>query len=200
MFPEITRDDVFRLETARLWLRWPRAADGDNFMRYAGDPDVALKTGRVPYPYEKRDAESFIITARGENAAGRALILAVTRKAAPNEAIGVVGLHGGEIRGASVLGFWLGKPFWGQGVMSEAAGALVDLGFGVTALDRIVSSALPTNVASVRIHEKLGFKPKGQETHYASARLADIVVETFELRRGAVTGAFAARRPQLRTW
>ena len=27
MFPEITRDDIFRLETERLWLRWPRAAD-----------------------------------------------------------------------------------------------------------------------------------------------------------------------------
>ena len=27
MFPDLTRDDVFRLETRRLWLRWPRAAD-----------------------------------------------------------------------------------------------------------------------------------------------------------------------------
>ena len=27
MFPEIAKDDVFRIETRRLWLRWPRLAD-----------------------------------------------------------------------------------------------------------------------------------------------------------------------------
>ena len=36
MFPELTRDDVFRLETRRLWLRWPRMADANAILRLAG--------------------------------------------------------------------------------------------------------------------------------------------------------------------
>ena len=35
MFPELTRDDVFRLETRRLWLRWPRMADANAILRLA---------------------------------------------------------------------------------------------------------------------------------------------------------------------
>jgi len=199
MFPEITRDDIFRLETARLWLRWPRAADAEAFVRYAGDPDVALKTGRLPYPYEPRHAEAFILAARSENAGGEGLILVLTQKRQSDEAIGVVGLHGAERRGAAALGFWLGKPFWGGGLMTEAAGAMVDLAFGVTSLDRLASSAMPENAASLRVHQKLGFASLGRKTTYADGRLADIVVEAFELRRGAAPGAFAARRPTLRS-
>ncbi len=71
MFPEITRDDVFRLETERLWLRWPRAADVEAMVELAGDPEVALKTARIPQPYEARDSEGFIMRARAENTAGR---------------------------------------------------------------------------------------------------------------------------------
>ena len=41
MFPDLTRDDVFRLETRRLWLRWPREADVPSLVRLAGEKVVA---------------------------------------------------------------------------------------------------------------------------------------------------------------
>ena len=41
MFPDLARDDVFRLETARLWLRWPRAADAAAIERYCSRWEVA---------------------------------------------------------------------------------------------------------------------------------------------------------------
>ena len=44
MFPELTRDDVFRLETRRLWLRWPRMADASAILRQAGEKAVAEMT------------------------------------------------------------------------------------------------------------------------------------------------------------
>ena len=90
MFPEITHDDVFRLETERLWLRWPRAADADEIRRHAGDPDVALMTASIPHPYEAHDADAFIKSARLENAAGGGLHLVVTPKSRPDEPIGLV--------------------------------------------------------------------------------------------------------------
>src|SRR3712207_4191950 len=57
MFPDLTRDDVFRLETRRLWLRWPRHADCQAIVRLAGEKAVADMTARIPHPYDPHDAE-----------------------------------------------------------------------------------------------------------------------------------------------
>jgi hypothetical protein len=51
MFPDLLRDDVFRLETRRLWLRWPRAADTALIASLAGERDVAEMTANIPHPY-----------------------------------------------------------------------------------------------------------------------------------------------------
>ena len=196
MFPEITHDDVFRLETERLWLRWPRAADADEIRRHAGEPDVALMTASIPHPYEPHDAGAFILSAREENAAGAGLHLVVTPKHSPNEPIGLVSLHGADRRGTATLGFWLGKPYWGQGFTTEAATALIDLAFGITSLDRIASSARPDNASSLRVHEKLGFRRIGRAMLPAPARGGEMEVERFELMRGEAHTVFAARRPR----
>ncbi len=197
MFPEITRDDIFRLETQRLWLRWPRAADAEGIARYCDDPEVALKTTTIPFPYSKSDAERFILRARYENAEGSALHLALARKRQQNEAIGMISLVGAETRGEGNLGFVLARSAWGQGFMTEAARAFVDLAFNITSLDHIVSSALPENTASLRVQEKLGFVVTGEKTTEAPARGEPFRMTTTLLKRGAAHapyGALPARR------
>lgn len=197
MFPEITRDDVFRLETERLWLRWPRAADADAIHRLAGDPEVALKTAQIPQPYARRDAEAFILRAREENAGGGGLTLVLSPKRQPNEAIGAIGAHGAAHRGVATIGFWLGKAFWSQGLMTEAATAFIDLLFGVTSLERLESRVMAANPASLRIHEKLGFARQGPCMCPAPARGGEAPAELFRMTRGGAHTAFGARRPKL---
>jgi RimJ/RimL family protein N-acetyltransferase len=197
MFPEITRDDIFRLETERLWLRWPRAADAPTFARLAGNPDVALKTARIPQPYEPRQAEEFIMLSRAENDRGDGLSLVLTLKRHPGEAIGVIGAHGAAQRGVASIGFWLGKPYWKQGLMTEAATAFLDLIFGVTSLDRVESHVMFDNPASKRVHEKLGFVSQGCCVFPAPARGGDVPAERFQLTRGQTHTTFGARRPKL---
>jgi len=197
MFPEITRDDIFRLETQRLWLRWPRAADAESFARYCNDPEVALKTATIPFPYSRSDAEGFVLRARSENAGGSALHLALSPKRQQNEVIGVISLVGAENRGEGELGFALARDAWGQGLMTEAARAFVDLVFNVTGLDHLISSALPTNAASLRVQEKLGFVVLGEAMRDAPARGGQIRLTTTLLKRGAAHapyGALPARR------
>jgi RimJ/RimL family protein N-acetyltransferase len=196
MFPEITRDDVFRLETERLWLRWPRAADAAAFVKLAGDPEVALKTAEIPLPYGLHDAESFILRARAENAVGGGLSLVLSPKRLPNEAIGVIGAHGADTRGVATIGFWLGKPYWGQGFMGEAAAAFLDLIFGVTSLERVESRVMSANAASRRVHEKLGFASLGACLCPAPARGGEVPGELFRLGRGAIHTTFGARHPR----
>ncbi len=90
MFPDLTRDDVFRLETQRLWLRWPRAADAAAITAFASRPEVAQMTAAIPYPYPAQEADRFIFEARADNAAGRALHLALTLKGGPRTVVGLV--------------------------------------------------------------------------------------------------------------
>jgi len=200
MFPEITRDDIFRLETQRLWLRWPRAADAEAIARYCNDPEVALKTTTIPFPYSQSDAEHFVLRTRSENTEGSALYLALAPKRQQNEAIGMISLVGAEARGEGKLGFVLARSAWGQGLMTEAARAFVDLAFNVTSLDHIVSSALPTNAASLRVQEKVGFVVAGRATIPAPARGSPVELTTTLLKRGAAHapyGALPARRASL---
>lgn len=197
MFPEVTRDDVFRLETERLWLRWPRPADAVALVRLAGDPDVALKTARIPSPYSIQDANSFIAAARAEDGAGTSLTLALSLKNTPNDLIGVVSLEGSSHRGAASFGLWLGKPHWNCGLATEAGAGLIDLAFGLTSIDRVVSFTLRDHVAARRVHEKLGFSHLGPGLRQAPARGGEVEVALFELRRGTAHTPFAGRRRRL---
>ena len=114
MFPDLARDDVFRLETARLWLRWPRAADAPAIHRYCSHWEVAQFTARIPHPYPPGTAERFIFAAREGNASGRDLTLVMTPIRDKREAIGAVSL---EARGQDrlTLGYALAPGSLGQG-------------------------------------------------------------------------------------
>lgn len=196
MFPEITHDDVFRLETARLWLRWPRIADAAGFALLLNDPEATRYT-TLPRPYRSQDAEDFIHFARAANAAGESLYLVIALKPEPNTPIGVISAEGAQSRGASRLGFWLGRPYWGRGLMSEAASAFVDLVFKITSLERIVSAATPGNTASLRLQERLGFIQTGRAEIDQPATGKALEVIATELKRGAAHTTFGARRPKL---
>lgn len=196
MFPEITHDDVFRLETERLWLRWPRLADAAAFVVLLNDPEVTRHT-TLPRPYQSTDAEGFIHFAREANAAGESLYLVLAPKRDPNAPIGVISAEGAQSRGASQLGYWLGRPYWGQGLMSEAAGAFVDLVFKITSLERIISAAAPGNLASLRLQERLGFVQTGRAEIDAPHAGGSLEVIATELKRGVAHTTYGARRPKL---
>lgn len=197
MLPEITQDDVFRLETERLWLRWPRLADAEALAKRAGDPEVSSQTATIPHPYNIDDAEQFVRRARAENGSGQGLILALAFKKTPNDPIGVIGAHGSAFRGTAHLGYWLGREFWGRGLMTEAARGFVDLIYGVSSLGEIVCDSLPGNAASRRVQEKLGFMNLGEIEIDAPARGGQVKVQRMRLSRGAARTAFGARRPKL---
>ena len=161
MFPDLARDDVFRLETARLWLRWPRAADAPAIARYCSRPEVAEFTARIPHPYPPGAAERFIFAAREGNASGRDLTLVMTPIRAKREAIGAVSL---EARGEEhhlTLGYALAPEVWGKGLASEAVEAMVEAAFALTDAVELDASSRVENAASRRVLEKAGFQLLG---------------------------------------
>ncbi len=184
MFPDLTRDDVFRLETRRLWLRWPRQADTQAVVALAGDKAVAEMTAVMPHPYPPHLADEFVLRARRGNAAGTSLSLAITPKSRPGALVGVVGIR--EARAdeeGPTIGFWLGRPHWGQGLMTEAARALIDAWFAYTPAEALFATARVVNPASRRVLEKCGFRHEGSRLQAFPERGGAMPVDAFRLDR-----------------
>jgi [ribosomal protein S5]-alanine N-acetyltransferase len=75
------------------------------------------------------------------------------------EAIGGIGIHPKddiECKNAE-MGYWLGEPFWGNGIITKAVLQMVDYGFVNFEIDRIFARPFGTNIASQKVLEKTGF-------------------------------------------
>lgn len=144
------------IRTARLTLRPPVSSDCEAIVAHAGDLEVSRTLARVPHPYGIEDARAFIAMAASRHADGSAVLLALDEG---EGLIGVVSLESDV--DAPVLGYWLARPAWGQGLMSEAAGALLRWCFDQSDADRVLSGYFEGNASSWRIQEKLGFVERG---------------------------------------
>jgi RimJ/RimL family protein N-acetyltransferase len=75
--------------------------------------------------------------------------------------IGGIGLDICEEDEKGELGFWIDQSYWGKGVATEAAAALVKFGFEKLCLHKIVAFHMVRNPASGRVMEKLGMRKEG---------------------------------------
>ncbi|MDX2221521.1 MAG: GNAT family N-acetyltransferase [Rhodospirillaceae bacterium] len=167
------------IRTERLTLRPYTLADAPRVQLLAGEWDVARMVSSVPHPYPDGLAESWIGMHDAVRAAGRGYPFAVTRG---DELIGSAGVDR-RADGALELGYWLGKPYWGAGYMSEAAAAVVDFAMGWLAAPHIVAGALAENPASLRILTKLGFAATGVEERESKSRYGLVACNMLALSR-----------------
>ncbi|MCA0400908.1 MAG: GNAT family N-acetyltransferase [Proteobacteria bacterium] len=183
MFPELFRDDVFTLETPRLFLRWPKAADQAAIVEFAGDRRVAEMTTHIPHPYPPEEAMRFILAAREANTGGDALRLAIVHRREPKKLIGMIGLQARDSDGARELGYWLGVPHWGQGLMTEAAQAIIDAAFLYSGLKAVKANVRVTNAASRKVLELCGFQYEGGGMIHHSVRGDSMPADGYRLTR-----------------
>ncbi|MCP5432338.1 MAG: GNAT family N-acetyltransferase [Alphaproteobacteria bacterium] len=181
------------LKTPRLTLRRPERADASRIALLVGDWKVASMLASVPWPYTLDDARSWLAACRFGLVEHGHEIFAI---AIPGEGlIGVVGLH---VREEGVeLGYWLGEPYWGRGLASEAAKAVVDYGFAVFDLPAIRAGHFEENAASARVLGKLGFRylDEAPRAKACRARGSEVPERAMELTqaewRGRLRGARA---------
>lgn len=142
------------LQTKRLILRPLVAGDADWITTGISEPDVHRWLTAVPRPYSWADAEHFLAKRSGDPTA-----LALVWGGA---GVGVITLTDGrDETGLPELGYWLAKPAWGQGLMTEAAQAVTAKHFRAGG-DTLGSGWIEGNEASGRVLVKTGFKPTGQ--------------------------------------
>jgi len=141
------------IETPRILLRPPHADDIADIARLANNYAVARMLASMPHPYFTADAREFVERSRKP---GGGAVYAITRSG-NGEFMGICGLHDDRSRfELPFIGYWLGQPYWGSGFATEAARAMVDLYFKVTANDELQVSCRVENGASRRVINKCG--------------------------------------------
>ena len=145
------------LETERLFLRQWENSDTENLYEYAKDPDVGPIAG---WPAHKSLEESRNVIKNVLNGKEAYAICLKT----DNKAIGAIEL---KLKGHTdmterddecELGFWLGKPFWGQGIMPEAVQEILRHAFEDIGMTRVWAGYYEGNIKSKRVQEKCGFR------------------------------------------
>jgi ribosomal-protein-alanine N-acetyltransferase len=149
-----------KLVTERLLLRPFTLADAPVVQRLAGDRDIASNTLNIPHPYEDGMAEEWLSTHQEQFEQGESVIFAITLRD-NDELIGAIGLTINQRYERAELGYWIGKPYWGNGYCTEAAEAVLHYGFTVLSLNRIHAYHMSRNPASGRVMEKIGMKYEG---------------------------------------
>lgn len=172
--------EVPELLTARLLLSQPTRADAEAIVSLIGDWEVARWLGRVPHPYTLADAHHFL-----DDIVPALSVWSIRTKEA-RDLMGIVSLSAGDLP-APELGYWLGRPFWGQGYMTEAARSVVAFACE-TGLSSLCSGYFVGNERSAQVLTKIGFEPIGQSER-PSASLGRFVTHIdMELRCADLKG------------
>ena len=159
-----------QLLTPRLLLRPPLRADVAAIVALADNPRIARMLRRFPSPYTRADAVGFV-----ENSARRSGKLAYALTLRRGTFVGIASYMFAD-GAAPEIGYWLGEPFWGQGLMSEAVAALVGAAGNCAGIDRLGAVALAHNFASLRVLEKSGFVRVAGRVAEAGAHKAKTVL------------------------
>lgn len=167
---EMRNLDTLVLVTPRLTLRPFSLDDAPEVQCLAGDREVSDAAVNIPHPYEDGMAERWIRGNLERLVRGEEINCAVTRNGVLVGAVSLVHISAWHRR--ADLGYWLGRPFWGHGYATEAAGALVDYAFGCLSLHRVQAWHLVRNSASGRVMEKLGMHTEG--FHRGFVRRGDV--------------------------
>ena len=170
-----------RIDTDRLLLRAPVAADAEPIAALMENWNVASWLVRVPFPYRVEHAAAWIDRSIQERAAGVGWPYLIVRRD-DNVLMGCMDISvEGETR-AGTLGYWLGEAFWGQGYATEAAKAVIGFAFEILKLSEVNASALPGNDRSMRVLEKAGMTHIGRQTEDTVER-GRVDTEAFVLHR-----------------
>ena len=145
------------LETRRLLLRAPTRDDVDRITQLIGDWDVARMLGRVPFPYLPEHAGEFLSLCEAfDPATDRVFGIELEDEGL----IGMIGFHPHET--GTELGYWIGRPFWGRGLVSEAADAALAWAKRTWKRRHIIAGHFTDNPASGRVLCKAGFLYTGR--------------------------------------
>ena len=145
------------LTTDRLILRPWTDADAETLYQYAKDPEVGPIAG---WPVHT-SVENSLEIIRTVLSADETYAICLKDN---NVAVGSVGLMIGKSSNLDLpdtegeIGYWIGVPFWGQGLIPEACREIIRRGFEDLGLEKLWCGYFDGNIKSKRAQEKCGFR------------------------------------------
>ena len=150
------------METDRILLRPWVESDAQALYKYASDPEVGPRAGWPPHKSVEESLE-IIRTVFNDATNTWAIVLKET-----GEPIGAMG-YGPSCQcnlpareGEPLIGYWVARPYWNQGICTEALRLMIDHIRKTTNIKSLISGHFVDNPASGRVMEKCGFVPTGE--------------------------------------
>jgi len=137
-------------------LRPLRMSDLESLLVHINDRAVARNTLTIPYPCRRREERTWL---RGAVHKKKGQVLWAID--VDGRAVGTIGLHHLESRHKAELGYWLGRDYWGQGIVTEAVELVTHYAFSTLHLRRVYAYVFPFNGGSQRVLEKAGYVREG---------------------------------------
>ena len=151
--PEISVNNEIKLTGIHL-------GDKTAYLKHLNDTnEFQLNAISVPYPYTAHDADQWIARVRAESLGRDGRRNWAIRRS--EEFIGGVGFPDITEGRKAEIGYWLARPYWGQGIMTEVVRCLCSFAFDEYKLFRIEGHVLATNPRSGRVLRKAGFDLEG---------------------------------------
>jgi len=133
--------------------------DAEALVRYADNREIWINLrDQFPHPYRTADAHDWLSWVT------RALPETNFAIEVTGEAAGGIGYRLGEDveRYSAEIGYWLGEPFWGRDITTEALRAVTEYAINTHGLTRVFAVPFDGNTASCRVLEKVGFELEGR--------------------------------------
>ena len=149
-----------KIEGTKINLRYHLSSDAVSIFRYASDEAISRHTF-IPHPYTIKDAHEFIKLSGSARRKKVAYHYGIEDKET-GQIIGGIGLEAiDRVHHKGEIGYWVARPFWRQGIMTEAISLILGLCFAEVELHRVYAHVFPDNIASMRVLEKVGFTREG---------------------------------------
>ena len=146
------------IKTKKFILRPFRKGDEKSLIENINDKNISKYMSIIPYPYPKKDADKWIKNCINQKKTKhrKEFVFAIDK----NGVIGGIGFS--NIDGHKVeFGYWLGRNYWGQGIIFSAAKLVLKFGFRDLKLKRVYAYIYKHNKRSIKILKKLKFKKDG---------------------------------------
>ncbi|MCK7613700.1 GNAT family N-acetyltransferase [Roseibium sediminicola] len=167
-------------EAVRVRLDRPRADDLADLVFLANNKTVAANLATMPHPFSLSDGRAMIAKANLHRPDTACFAI---RLKATGRLIGIARYANVEPGGPIHVGYWLGEPFWGQGLATEAVHALVDHAFTYHDIEELQGSCRVTNPASRRVLVKSGFQYRDQAMIRSVGAGGSVPIERYTLER-----------------
>ena len=149
------------LETDRLILRGLREDDLEQLVLMLNNKNVSKQVFSIAHPFTMKHAKERLQSIHDGYKNKSMFVFSIALKDS-DLVVGQIGLHPKEQHNHAEIGYVLGEPYWGKGIMTEAIHRVLEYGLKDRKFHKIFATHYIDNPASGRCMEKAGMKLEGE--------------------------------------